>query len=308
MFSIRFCAGFAMAHHTAGTTDPTAAPPRRPRLLGRLLRWRRKNGDPARDAIEDHPCLSVRVGESTVGDNLRRALEAGDIVLLRDGRLAMASRLPTDDKPTRFVPLMGHRGSFRQPCNFLNDFLFDQAYAKAAVPWGCRNCYKVKVTAGGLRQNLTMGRLAKTLAHSSKSGCEAGGARVAYSTIFYALGLDRARAIYREVRNRVDETPGLGPQVPIAIKRGCSNYEYACGPSDRYRFDPALEAVEAHLKARFVRRGRRRRDTMRLRLRHGAHLAALVWRDLLGRLLRRPDPRPRAVTYSPDADRDRPVV
>ncbi|CAK0752107.1 hypothetical protein CCP3SC1_2030003 [Gammaproteobacteria bacterium] len=37
------------------------------------------------------------------------------------------------------------------PCKFLSDFLFEQVYAKQAVPHGCRNCYKVKVIASTLK-------------------------------------------------------------------------------------------------------------------------------------------------------------
>jgi hypothetical protein len=38
----------------------------------------------------------------------------------------------------------------------------------------------------------------------------------------------------------------------MTIKRGCSNYERKCGPSDRYTFDPGMEAAEAYLAERFV--------------------------------------------------------
>ena len=37
----------------------------------------------------------------------------------------------------------------------------------------------------------------------------------------------------------------------MTIKRGCSNYERSCGPSDRYTFDPGQEDVEAYLAGRF---------------------------------------------------------
>jgi hypothetical protein len=40
----------------------------------------------------------------------------------------------------------------------------------------------------------------------------------------------------------------------MTIKRGCSNFERKCGPSDQYTFDPRLEALEAYLLQRFVKR------------------------------------------------------
>jgi hypothetical protein len=64
--------------------------------------------------------------------------------------------------------------------------------------------------------------------------------------------LDAARAAYANLRRRVDADPKLGASVPVTVKRGCTNYELKCGPSDAYSFDPRLEVVEAYLAARFV--------------------------------------------------------
>ena len=60
------------------------------------------------------------------------------------------------------------------------------------------------------------------------------------------------RAHYtRLVRQATDDHPKLGPDVPIVIKRGCSEYEAKLGPSDRYTFTPEMRELEAYLKTRF---------------------------------------------------------
>jgi hypothetical protein len=75
-----------------------------------------------------------------------------------------------------------------------------------------------------------------------------------YSAYFYLLGLDKARAVYRKLRGEIDADPKLGPAVKIVIKRGCTNYEQACGPSDRYTFDPRRKRIEEYFRSRFVRK------------------------------------------------------
>ncbi|HEY4941744.1 MAG TPA: hypothetical protein VII56_09965 [Rhizomicrobium sp.] len=222
--------------------------------------------------IRDDPRLSVVVGGHTVGENLQRAIDEGVVVLQKNGKLRMASALPTpDDGSTlvRHVTLMRHAGEFRQPCRFLNDFLFDQVYAQSAVPFGCRNCYKVKVTTDNPRQLLALRPIVDGTGQTAKSGIETdtGNDESRFSTLFYSLGLDRARALHRELRARIDAHPLLGPNIGMKIKRGCSNYELKCGPSDGYAFDPRLEAVEAYLRSLFRRKEMSRRDKLSLRLR-----------------------------------------
>jgi hypothetical protein len=72
-----------------------------------------------------------------------------------------------------------------------------------------------------------------------------------YATYYYLLGLDKARAVYAKVRELIDRHPHLGPAVKVRIKRGCTNYERACGPSDKYTFDPQQAEIETYFRARF---------------------------------------------------------
>jgi hypothetical protein len=74
-----------------------------------------------------------------------------------------------------------------------------------------------------------------------------------YGTYLYFRGLDQARRAYKSLRQTIDQQQRLGPRIEMKIKRGCSNYERKCGPSDQYKFDPHLELAEASLFRRFVR-------------------------------------------------------
>ena len=50
----------------------------------------------------------------------------------------------------------------------------------------------------------------------------------------------------------IDAHPKLGPGVKAVIKRGCTNYEHSCGPSDKYTFDPRLAEIEDYFFAQFA--------------------------------------------------------
>lgn len=91
----------------------------------------------------------------------------------------------------------------------------------------------------------------------------------------------------------------------MLIKRGCTNYERKCGPSDHYTFEPKLEEIETALLSQFVkpaapeqRLDRKRQDAIRF-----INLMQIAYRigdDSYkefngGRSLYRP-----TITYSPD--------
>jgi hypothetical protein len=104
-----------------------------------------------------------------------------------------------------------------------------------------------------MRQLMAVKNIAQSFACRAKSAAEVDRPenQSLYASYFYLTGLDRARAVYREVRAKVGADPALGPTVKVIIKRGCTNYEHACGPSDRYTFDPRLTDVEEYFRARY---------------------------------------------------------
>jgi hypothetical protein len=224
----------------------------------------------------DNPKLAVEVGGQTVGARLDLAIEQGAVIRHEDGRLSVPQApnaadgigggyikqgwdftLGVGDGETETAEGGGYShktGGTARPCTFLNDFLFDQAYGQGAVPLGCRDCYKIKATPSSLRALMAMKSIAEATPHATKSGQEIDNPtnQNLYGTYVYFRGLDQARKAYKGLRQNVDQHEHLGPDVAMTIKRGCSNYERRCGPSDQYAFDPRLEAVEAYLAQRFT--------------------------------------------------------
>lgn len=184
--------------------------------------------------------LSLKLGESTIGDNLLIARERGDIIQHEDGTWSLLkSPLSMNNwvfgtKPPPF------------PCGKLMGFLFNQAYNKSTVPAGCRDCYKVQVRPVTLDQLMATQHLAHALPYAYKAGASLNlrYQEGPYRTLFYLDGLAQAHEAYQQVRERVDDTPGLGRNVEVIIKRGCTTYENHCGPSDRFTFRDDLQAVE----------------------------------------------------------------
>ena len=195
---------------------------------------------------DDQILATAVVAGRTIADHLERAIAGGAVLRHPDGRLELADLADRPDQPARLDPFL--RPTAPRPklaCTFLNRFMFEHVYARAVVPFGCRACYKVKVVSRSLRQLMDVRALAEALPYVTKSGPEVDNPENPhpYGTYVYLTGLDQARAVYRTLRDLIDRHEHLGPAVRMLIKRGCTNYERNCGPSDQYRFDPALEAV-----------------------------------------------------------------
>ena len=200
----------------------------------------------------DDPRLALEIAGESIGAHLDRAIERGAVIRHDDGSLSLRQFDGEVDRRGRFIV---KRGKTRRPCRFLNDFLFTHVYARETVPFGCRNCFKIKVASNTLRALMAVREIAEATEHTTKSGAEVDNPtnQQLYGTYVYFDGLDNARQAYEGIRDQIDRHDHLGPGVAMTIKRCCSNYERKCGPSDQYTFDPRLEAVEAYLLQRFVR-------------------------------------------------------
>lgn len=191
--------------------------------------------------------LTMRFGGATVADNLKRAIEAGKIIEHEDGTLEFR---PAQSQLYNWIPAVAGPP---YECQFLRRFLFQNAYARSAVPYGCRECYKVKVVPRTLRQLVAAWHSAKRIDCPSKWGVDLNNrcSQDVYAGYFYVTGLEAARVLYKVAREAFDADPKLGPDVSMRIKRGCSEYEAAVGPSDRYEFSPEMAELETYLKTRF---------------------------------------------------------
>ncbi len=247
---------------------------------------------------ENDEILSMRIGGKTIGENLEAAIASGRVVRREDGRLSLP-QTPPELKLSNNKP-------FGRDCSFLNSFMFKQIYGGACVPVGCAACYKVKVETRTMREMMAVEKIAEQFECRAKTAPEVDrpGNQSLYSSYFYLTGLDQARATYKEVRAKVDADPVLGSSVKVVIKRGCTNYEHACGPSNRYTFDPRLKDVEAHFHERYVRRepvsgpARKYRDAITLLeiARVAYRIGDNTYKDFTGGK----EIFPATVTYDPD--------
>lgn len=203
--------------------------------------------------------LDLSFGGRSVRENLRAALEKGSVLLTPDGHPTLPAKTMTQYENWLFLK---PSPSQRSACLFLFNFLFEVVYARACVPLGCRDCYKVKVCPSNFKGLLALREVSRGIACNSKCGPEMTYpySQELYGGYFYCHGLDEARAIYRQVREAVDAAPVLGAAVPMRIKRGCTPYEIHLGPSDQWRFRDELAELEAHLLARFVMPSRAKPD------------------------------------------------
>lgn len=189
-----------------------------------------------------------RYGPDTAEQNLRRSITAGILIEHADGSLGLPPA------PKVVSSWMEVPNGPPLDCHFLLNAGFDGIYGGAAVPYGCRECYKVKVRLGSLRQLMAAWKLGKSIPCLSKWGLDLGNpySQDVYAGYLYATGLDAARVLHKVVRAALDADAALGPDVPLTIKRGCSKFESALGPSDRYEFTPEMAQLETLLRARFV--------------------------------------------------------
>lgn len=190
--------------------------------------------------------MSMRFGRGSVHENIDRAVAGGKLALNPDG-----SFVPR--KKPAFQAYLNVGNMRKMQCEFLSTFLFSIAYDKAAVPFGCRNCYKVKIAPPDFSGLIALRDILEKAPYHSKCGVDFFNphSRDFYAGFLYLEGLDAARQAYHRLRDLVDESPELGSSVRMTIKRGCSEMEAACGPSDQWIFREEMSGIEAALQERY---------------------------------------------------------
>ncbi|MBL8480730.1 MAG: hypothetical protein JNJ60_00920 [Rhodocyclaceae bacterium] len=195
-------------------------------------------------ATETEQVLATPMGGRSVGEHIAAALARGQLIARGDAGWTIADT--------------GRSGSFvygAKPmpvsCQLLMHGLFKAAYGQQRVPYNCRNCYKVRLAPRTFRELMAVHELARPyteLPWKCGSTLHAPYSSGVYAAFFYLQGLDAARNFYHALRARMAAHPQIAPDLPMRIKRGCTLYEVACGPSDRYPVAP--EAVESWLLPR----------------------------------------------------------
>lgn len=194
----------------------------------------------------DLDLLSLVIAGRTVGEGIAEATAAGKLVQQADGKWSVPR---PDASPSDW---MRESRDASRKCPFYAIFMFRHIYRTQHVPAGCASCYKVKVAPKTLRELVALRQVAQALPYSYKCGLDAPSAVTSglYGGYFYLNGLDAARAAFPSIRDAVTSHPKLGADVPVFIKRGCTEYEVGCGPSDKWRFPSELMTIETALLAR----------------------------------------------------------
>lgn len=113
------------------------------------------------------------------------------------------------------------------------------------VPSKCHHCFKVVVRPQTLKQLFLLESLQKALDRPCKCGIEVRDTvHGLYGGYFYNNGLEEGLQRYKEVRKAINEFEGLGPEVPVTLKRACTEFELACGPSDQWVITPEQLKIE----------------------------------------------------------------
>ena len=123
----------------------------------------------------------------------------------------------------------------------------DHIFKGKSVHSVCMECYKVSVVPKTLEH---VHKIADwqhgectDLGWATKVGME----RRSYTfnmwgAYFYCRGLQQGRERYKIVRKWVDEN--LGEEIDVYLKKGCTEFEYAMGPSDEWEMIPGQRELE----------------------------------------------------------------
>lgn len=113
------------------------------------------------------------------------------------------------------------------------------------VPSECQQCFKVVVRPQTVKQLFLLEQLQIKMDRPCKCGIEVRDTvHGNYGGYFYCKGVEEGLIRYKEVRAAINETEGLGWEVPVILKRACTEFELACGPSDKWQVTPEQMKLE----------------------------------------------------------------
>ncbi len=106
---------------------------------------------------------------------------------------------------------------------------------KKFVPSSCQQCWKVVVRPQNLLGLFALMEMQLKMKRPSKCGIEVRPyVHGLYGGYFYNHTLEQGLECFSAVRDEVDKTKHLGPNIAVILKRACTEYENTCGPSDEW--------------------------------------------------------------------------
>ena len=126
--------------------------------------------------------------------------------------------------------------------------------AQRWVPSMCQWCFKCVARPKTLKQLFAIKALQERLQIPGKCGCEVRPTVAAsYGAYWYGRGLAEGQENFKIIRKAMDEDPELGPDVSLILKRGCTEMELACGPSDKWEVTANQLRIEKMINQVMVR-------------------------------------------------------
>jgi hypothetical protein len=155
------------------------------------------------------------------------------------------------------TPWVHVKQSYRSNCYLWKSIIFDHIVKinlpkdKWFVPAGCQECFKVVVRPITLKQLFELEEIERELNRPSKCGIEIRPSVFGnYGGYFYNRGLEEGLECYRIVRKAIDE--GISPDVPVLLKRGCTEMEHGVGPSNEWDVSEDQLRLELRIKEHFA--------------------------------------------------------
>ena len=182
----------------------------------------------------------------------KHLLEAGVLEMRHsDGKLQSPGF-----KNTWQTPWVHHRLSYRHNCYMWKDVVFENIITQVLpkekwfVPRCCQNCFKVVVRPQSVKQLFELAEIQRILNYASKAGIEIRPSVFGnYGGYFYNRGLSEGLDCYKVVRNVIDAQIG---NIPVILKRGCTEMEHGVGPSTLWKVTPEQVAFEELIEQKFV--------------------------------------------------------
>jgi len=120
------------------------------------------------------------------------------------------------------------------------------------VPRRCRKCWKVVVLPRTVDELMKLYALQVEVMIPSKWYCKCGNddrpwTSSNYGGYWYCTSKDMGLTRYKRVRKLVSER--INPEVPVILKRYCTEYELQFGPTDTYQPPEDCEEVEDAIRA-----------------------------------------------------------
>jgi len=203
----------------------------------------------------------VRAGDIIA--NFRPLLMNGSYKLREaDGKIMVSDPAMAFDTPWHHVA----HDAFLD-CQKWHSILFDlfsrvMPAGKAFVPSSCQQCWKVVVRPQTLMGLFNLLELELALNRPSKCGIEVRPYVFGlYGGYFYNHSLEEGLECYKTVRKLVDGEEHLGEDIPVILKRSCTEYEQLVRNSMEWEITPEQVQIETLINKWFVSDGVMRKQS-----------------------------------------------